>query len=187
MKELTEKQAKFIVKWKELRKKKFLYILKNIYWGIPLGIIIYFSLNHFKLGSFDLERFLITFTFVVISVLYYGQKQFNILEKAYLKTVDNEDILSGISILEAGKVWNYENLIIKKEDIETLIVKNKLFWLDDSNPLSENLDECLNIVMKDFERLKTNSDFDVFSSEFKIKIQVYNNSDKVKPLIEMSI
>jgi len=187
MKELTEKQEKFIVKWKERRKKKFLYIIQNIYWGIPLGIVIYFSLNHFKLGDFDLIRFLIAFTFFVINGLYHGQKQYNLLEKAYLKTVDNEDVLSGIRILEAGKVWNYENLIITKEDNETLIVKNKLFWLDDSNALSENLDECLNIVMKDFERLKMNSDFDVFSSEFKVRIQVYNNSEKVNPLIEMSI
>jgi len=41
--------------------------------------------------------------------------------------------------------------------------------------------------MKDFERLKKNPDFDIFSSEFKVRIQVYNNSEKAKPLIEMSI
>lgn len=185
MKDLTKKQEIFITKWKERRKKKFLYIFLKVYWGLPLGIVMYLSLNHFKLGDFDLVRFLIALTTFVISGLSQGLRLYNSLNKIYLKMVDNEDVLNGIRILEAGKVWNYENLVINKQDNETLNVKNKLFWLDDSNALSENLDKCLNIVMNDFESLKKNPDFDIFSSEYKVRIQVYNNSEKVKPLIEM--
>ena len=41
--------------------------------------------------------------------------------------------------------------------------------------------------MKDFERLKKNPDFDMFSSEYKVKVQVYNNLEKETPLIEMTM
>jgi hypothetical protein len=189
MKELNEKQEKFYSKWKERRNKKFLYIFLHgtVYWGIPTGILSFLLDSHFNSETMDLSRFVIQITFFGIGGLFFGLSQYKRIDNIYLDLNEDDKISDGIRILATGKVWNYENLVINKEGNETLVVKNKLFWLEDSNALSENLEECLNIVMKDFERLKKHPDFDVFSSEYKVKAQVYNNSEKEKPLIEMTM
>jgi len=93
MDELTDKQKKFIVKWKERRKKKYLFILLHVYWGIPLGLIMYFSLGRFKSVDFDIVRFLVAFTVFVASGLYHGLTIYNALDKAYLKVCDKEEVL----------------------------------------------------------------------------------------------
>ena len=93
MDELTEKQKKFIVKWKERRKKKYLFILLHVYWGIPLGLIMYFSIGRSKSVDFNLVRFLVAFTAFVASGLYHGITTYNALDKAYLKVCDKEEIL----------------------------------------------------------------------------------------------
>lgn len=135
----------------------------------------------------DLFKFIVSITVFSIGGLFFGLSQYKSIDNIYLGLNDDKKILDGIRILQNGKVWNYENLIIKKVDNTTLVVKNKLFWFEDTNALSENLEECINIVLKDFERLKKNPDFDVFSSEYKVKAQVYNNSEKEKPLIEITM
>lgn len=187
MKELNKKQEKFYSNWKERRNKKFQYIFLHgtVYWGLPTGILLFLVDSYFKVEEMDLSKFIISITFFGIGGLFWGLNQYKRTDNIYLDLYEDKKILGGIRILETGKAWNYENLQIKKEDDETLVVKNKLFWFDDTNALSENLDGCLNIVMKDFERLKKNPDFDIFSSEYKVKVQVYNNSEKVTPLIEM--
>jgi len=189
MKELNEKQEKFYTKWKERRNKKFLYIFLHgtVYSGIPTGIILFLLISYFNKENMDLFRFIIYVTIFGIGGLFSGLKQYKRIDNRYLEINEDDTILEGIRILTTGKAWNYENLVINKEDNETLVVKNKLFWLEDSNALSENLEECLNTVVKDFERLKKHPDFDVFSSEYKVKAQVYNNSEKEKPLIEMTM
>ena len=189
MKELNEKQEKFYSNWKERRNKQFQYIFLHgtVYWGIPTGILLFLIDSHFSRENMDLSRFIISITFFGIGGLFFGLSQYKRIDNIYLYLNEDNKILDGIKNLETGKVWNYENLVISKEDNETLVVKNKLFWLDNSNALSENLDECLNIVMKDFERLKKNPDFDVFSNAYKVRVQVYNNSEKVKPVIEISL
>ncbi len=189
MTELNAKQEKFFTKWKDRRNKKFQYIFLHgtVYWGIPTGILSFLLDRHFNRENMDLSRFIVSVTIFGICGLFFGLSQYKRIDNIYLDLNEDNKILDGIRDLETGKVWNYENLVINKEDNETLVVKNKLFWLEDSNALSENLEECLNIVMKDFERLKKNPDFDLFSSEYKVKAQVYNNSEKDKPLIEMTM
>ena len=189
MKELNAKQEKFYTKWKERRNKKFLYIFLHgtVYWGIPTGVLFFFLESHFNTENMDLSRFIASIAIFGIGGLFSGLRQYIRNDNRYIEIDEDNKILDGIRILEDGKVWNYENLLINKEDNKTLVVKNKLFWLEDSNALSENLDECLNIVMKDFERIKKNPDFDVFSSEYNVKAQVFNNSEKEKPLIEMTM
>ncbi len=189
MKDLGKKQERFYIKWKECRKKKFLFIFLRgtVYLGLPIGVLLFFVDSHFKTENMHLSGFLTSITLCGIGGLFFGLNQFERTEKKYLNLIEDEEILKGIKILETGKTWDYENLVINKQDNETLLVKNKLFWLDDSNALSENLDECLNLVMKDFERLKTNTDFDLFSSNYKVRVQVYNNSEKETPLIEITM
>jgi len=189
MTELNNKQTDFCIRWEKRRQKKVRYVFLHgvVYWGLPMGVVLYFVLNQFKTENMDLSKFQTTLTIAAIAGLFYGISQYNKLEKIYLKICDDEDILQGIELVEAGKVWNYENLVVSKQDAETLVVKNKLFWLDDSDALSKNLDECLNIVMKDFERLKKDPEFDLFSSEYKVRVQVFDNSEKVTPLIEMTL
>ncbi len=189
MKELNNKQADFYSNWEERRKKKFQYIFLygTVCWGIPAGILLFLVDSHFNRANMDLSSFIISITLFGIGGLFFGLSQYKRLDNIYLDLVKNKKILEGIKKLEAGDVWNYENLVIQKEDNETLIVKNKLFWLEDADALSGHLDECLNMVTNDFERLKKNADFDLFSSEYKVKAQVYNNSDSEKPLIEITI
>lgn len=92
MDELTDKQKKFIVKWKGRRKKKYLFILLKIYWGIPIGLVIYFCLGRFSV-DFDLVRFLIALAAFVAGGLYHGLSIYNSLDKAYLKVCNNENTL----------------------------------------------------------------------------------------------
>ncbi|MDP4203056.1 MAG: hypothetical protein Q8861_10190 [Bacteroidota bacterium] len=189
MKELNAKQEKFYNQWKVRRTKKFSYIFLHgtVFWGIPTGLLFFLLESHFNRENMDLFNFILSLFVFSIGGLFFGLSQYKQIDNTYLYLNDDKKILDGIRILETGKVWNYENLIIKREDNTTLVVKNNLFWFEDANALSENLEECLNIVLKDFERLKKNPDFDVFSSEYKVKAQVYNNSEKEKPLIEINM
>lgn len=188
MREFTNKEEKNYLKWEKQRKKKWIYIFVHgtIYWGLPVGITLFLTESHFKTENMNLHNFITTVSLFGIGGLFSGLSQYNRIDKAFLKLGDDDQILNGIKTLETEKVWNYENLIIAKQDEDTLVVKNELFWFED-NSLSNNLNECLDLVMKDFERLKKNKDFDIYSNQYKVTIQVFDNSEKIKPLIEMNI
>jgi hypothetical protein len=190
MTELNEKQKKFYNRWTEIRKKKLFYIFLHgtVFWGIPVGVLFFFTESHFDKENMDISTFVTSLTLFGIGGLFFGLSQYKRNDDIYVQLNDDNKIEDGIRMLENGNVWNYENLIIAKEDDnKTLIVKNKLFWLEDSNALSQNIEECMNIVMKDFERLKMNPGFDMFSRHYNVIAQVYNNSDRVNPLMEISI
>ena len=188
MKELSAKQEAFYLKWEQQRKKKWLYVFVHgiIYYGIPFGILYYFLLNRFNTENMDLYNFFTTLTIFGFGGILPGLRQYNNHEKAFLSLNDDGQIFDGIKMLETGSAWNYENLIIKKQDNYTLVIKNELFWFED-DALTNNLNDCLNVVRKDVDRLKTNKDFNIYSSQYNVKIQLFNNSDKEKPLIEVNI
>ena len=189
MKELSIKNEHFMGKWKVCRSRKFFYgfLHGTVYRGLPVGIFLFFVDSHFKTENMHLSGFIISLTFCGIVGLFFGLNLFERNDKKYRNLLEDEKILKGIKLLETDKTWNFENLVIHEQDDETLVVKNKLFWLDESDALSKNLDACLNLVMKDFERLKENADFDVFSGNYKVRVQVYNNSEKETPLIEVTM
>ena len=189
MKELSMKNEHFIGKWKVYRSRKFFYVFLHgtVYLGFPIGIFLFFVDSHFKIENMHLSGLATSLSLCGIGGLFFGLNQFERKDKKYRNFLEDEKILKGIKLLETDKAWNFENLVIHKLDNETLVVKNKLFWLDESDALSKNLDACLNLVMKDFERLKANSDFDLFSGNYNVRVQVFNNSGNETPLIEITM
>lgn len=58
--------------------------------------------------------------------------------------------------------------IISKMDDKTLLVKNALFWFEDSDVSVEKINECFSLLLSDFQRLRKNSSFDAFLKAFDI-------------------
>jgi hypothetical protein len=186
MKEMSKKGDKFYTQWKERRKKKWLYIFLNgsIYWGLTIAIVLFLWDSQFKVENMQLSRFISSIIIFGIVGLFIGFNQYKRIDKIYLSLRDDNDILKGIDTLKLGKVWNYENLIIKKLDDGTLLIKNELFWFADSEVLTEKLNECFNLVMSDFQRIQKNTDFNEFSKNSTIRIQIFDNSESESPLID---
>ncbi|MFT3752294.1 MAG: hypothetical protein QM800_05260 [Paludibacter sp.] len=143
MKELNSKQEKFYSRWKDRRNKKFTYIFLHgtIYWGLPLGVLMFLLQCHFRTENMNLSGFITSIILFGIGGFFWGLNQYNGIDKTYLELNNDKEIADGIKKLETGGAWDYENLAIIKENKETLIVKNKLFWLDDTNALSGDLEE----------------------------------------------
>ena len=177
----------FYSKWEKQRKKKLLYVFLHgsIYLGLPIGTLIYLLKNNFMIENLDFSDYIekIVFSAIVgfVIVLLYFNRQ----DKIFLD--NNFDIIEGIKRLKTGMNWKYENLIITNVNNETLVVKNKLFWFDKSEDLSEKSKECYNTIFSDYEQLKKDKEFDEFSKKYKVRIQIYDVLNSEKPLIDQAI
>jgi len=70
---------------------------------------------------------------------------------------------------------------------KTLNIQNQLIWFEDKDLTSENIKECFNMVLGDYQRLKKNIDFECFVTDRKVRIQIMDNSEKEILLMEKLI
>ena len=189
MKELNKKEEKFYKKWKERRKNKWLFafIYGSVYWGLPTAIILFLMGSYFDIGNMQLSKLLISVITFGIGGLLFGLNQFKQIESVYLEMNDDDEIVKGIQTLRAGDIWHYGNLIISKEEDETLIVQNELFWFENKELSPEKIKECLNLVSDDFRWLQKNKDFAEYTRRRKVTIQLFDNSGSNIPLKEKII
>ncbi|MCK9311628.1 MAG: hypothetical protein M0P26_05060 [Bacteroidales bacterium] len=189
MKELNAGSMKFFNRWKEQRTKKWQYAFLHgsIYWGLPIAIILFLINSHFKVDQMQLSK-LITYIIVFLAGGFFsGLLEFKRFDKVYQNLRDDESIEYGIVILKSGKVWNHENLKIQILDEKILLIKNELFWFEDSDVSVDKINECFNLVLSDFQRLKMNSAFNEFTKMFDVRLQIFDNSGSINPLIDKII
>ena len=105
----------------------------------------------------------------------------------YLRLINNDDVVEGLETLKAGETWNYENLVIHNEIGDNLVIRNELFWFEEEDILPAKLNDCFNMVLGDFQRLKKDKGFNDFTAGKKVKIQIFDNSGSDIPLIEKII
>ena len=67
------------------------------------------------------------------------------------------------------------------------LIQNELFWFDEQVTSSEKLEECYQAVYGDFQRLQKNKNFDEYSRNRNVKIQIFDNSIVNVPLLEKVI
>jgi len=189
MKELNKREEKFYIKWEERRKNKWLFafVHGSIYWGLPFAIVPFFISSIFDLENIQLSKLLISVIVFGIGGLWHGLRQFKQIDEVYLELNDDDEIAKGIQTLKAGDIWNYENLIMSKEEDETLIIQNELFWFEDKELSSEMINECLNLVSGDFRWLQKNKDFAAYTKNRKVTVQLFDNSGSNIPLLEKII
>jgi hypothetical protein len=188
MSELTVREEKFYKKWEEKRKNKWLYVFLNgtVYWGLFMGITLFLVHNGFEIERMHLSELLERILIFGIAGIPYGLIQFNRSEKMFLNK-DNAEIIAGIKKLKADKVWRYENLIITNLDKKTLVVRNKLFWFDKSDDLNEKLNECFDTIVNDYMRINKVAEFEKFSKNYNVRVQVFEVLDNEMPLIDRVI
>ncbi len=189
---MNEKQVAkdtFYTHWKERRKKKYRYMFWHgaVLWGIPTGVLYFLFYNHFGFGNTSVARFFFAIAVFVVVGFNFGYRSFRRKDQKYLEEKRDRKIRRGLALLEAGEMWNYGNLLLYRLDDSTLVVRNRSFWLDDSTALGEKLDECLQLVTKDFKRLKKNVHFEEFIDGYTIKARVFSNANQEKPLLEVSL
>jgi hypothetical protein len=189
MKELNKRGEQFYRQWEERRKKKWLFILLHgtVYWGFPVAIAMFLWDSKLRIENMHLSNLLSSVIVFGIGGLWYGLGQFKRIDNIFLTLNDDDDIVKGIKILNVGGIWNYENLILHKENDLTLIVQNELFWFEENELSSEKLNECFNFVFGDFQRIKKNREFADFTRNKKVKIQIVDNSGSKIPLLEKTI
>lgn len=189
MEELSTKQQKFYSHWEERRKKKWVYIFLHgsVYWGLFMAISMFLWKSDFEFEKMQFSNLIIAILVFGISGIFVGLNNFKQIDKVYMKLNDESDVLLGIEELKERKVWKYENLIIRNENNEALVVRNKLFWFESSDISEEKLNDCLNIVLSDIQRLKKNEKFKDFSKSYKTTIQIFDNTESRVPLLEKSI
>ena len=185
MKELSKRQQKFYSQWEERRKKKWLYVFLHgtVYWGVFMAIIMFLWNSDFDIEKMKISKLIIAIIIFGITGIFVGLNQFKQIEKIYLKLNDDSEIMIGIQKLKSEKIWKYENLILRNEN-NTLIVRNEILWLDSSDISDEKLNECMKIILNDFQELNKNEKFREFTMNLKTSIQVFDNSESEIPLIE---
>ena len=186
MKEMNKKQEMFYDNWLKHRNKKWKYVFihGSIYWGIPTCILSYLINNHFNIININWLSLIINLIVFMIAGIGFGLWSYNQIDNAISGFNNDAMIEKGIIILKTGESWDFENLTITKENDEKLIVKNNMYWFDDKQKSSEHNNECFNMIKDDFNRLKKNKEFKDFSTNMKVKFQIYDNSENNTPLIE---
>lgn len=189
MKEVGKKEEKFYKKWEERRENKWLYafVHGSIYWGMPSAIVSFILGSNFDIENMQLSNLLMALIVFGIGGLFHGLRQFKRIDEVYLDLNDDDEIVKGIQTLKAGDIWHYGNLIISKEEDETLIIQNELFWFDDKELSPEKINECLNLVIGDFRWLQKYKDFAEYTRRRKATIQLFDNSGSNIPLREKII
>lgn len=189
MKELSKKGEAFYLKWEERRKKKWQYIFLHgsVYWGLPIAIVLFLFNSHFTIENMQWSKLILSIIVFGIAGIGFGFWQFKRMDAIYWGLNDNDKVQKGVQVLESGQSWHYENLKISLTKDENLIIQNELFWHEKKELSSEELNECFKLIMNDLRRLQRNPEFDEFSKSKKIKVQVFDNTEREKPLIEKVI
>jgi hypothetical protein len=189
MRELSKRGEKFYSKWEERRKKKWLYIFLHgsVYWGLTVAIASFLWSNHFDFENMQLSRLVTSIVVFGVGGLGFGLWQFKRVDSFYLGLNDNDEIQKGIQKIQSGLTWSYENLKISQDENETLIVQNELFWFEKANVTPEEINGCFNLIMDDYNRLQKNPDFEKFLKNRNVKVQLFDNSGTIVPLIEKTI
>lgn len=193
MKELSKKREKFYTRWEKRRENKWRFvIIQGLYhtiWGLSIIVLIFIWNGKFETEKLNLLNFFFLLPILFIFGVFNGLRDFKRNEKRYIdllneKDKDEEVIMKGIQSLKDGKPWSYECLKIQLETDESLLIQNELFWFDERVASSEKLEECYQSVYGDFQRLQKNKNFDEYSKNRKVKIQIYDNTAGIVPLLE---
>ena len=189
MEETSNKDEQFLQRWEERRKKKWLYIFLHgsVYHGLPLAIILFLVFSEFRIENMQVSMFLICIIVFAGWGLLSGLRNFNQVDIMYQRLINNDDVIKGVEILKGGETWNHENLVIHNEHGNNLVVRNELFWFEAEDISPAKLNDCFNIVLGDFQRLQKDKDFNDFTIDKKVKIQIFDNSGNDIPLIEKII
>jgi len=189
MTELNKGEEQFIKRWEKHRDKKWQYVFLHgsVYKGLTVATATFFVLNIIGDEEMSLLKFLIYAILWMIGGLLTENWNFKQTDGIYLALNDDDEIAEGIQIIRSGNIWNYENLQIHKEQDDTLIIRNELFWFEEKELSSEKLNECFNLVSGDCHRLQQNTDFVEYTRNFKVNIQIVDNSGNNIPLIEKEI
>jgi len=93
MKELNERQARFVKKWEKKRKNKWKFIFLNgsLAWGLPVAVIGYLWQIGFHFSAFKWAQFTIMVLFFLIAGLGFGYWLFWRTDKLYKQYTDTED------------------------------------------------------------------------------------------------
>jgi hypothetical protein len=190
MQNLIHKQTDFYQSWGVQRKYKWRYIFLHgsVLWGISVALAIILGEKIFSSESRTLYSAVIMISFFMVGGLFVGNKQFKQKEMIYDGLVANDnEIGKGATILENEKNWSHENLIFTLTDHQTVIVRNKLFWLSNNQPTPGEADDCLFTMLEDVTRLRKNKILGSFLESKKIILQLFNNEDSVNPIAEKCI
>ena len=190
MQDLSHKQTDFYQRWRIQRKNKWKYIFVHgsVLWGISVALTILVFENVFSSENKTLQSAVILISFFMIGGLFVGNRQYKQKEMIYdgLVAKDNE-IGKGAILLEHEKEWSHENLTFTLSDNQTVVVRNKLFWLSDDQPNPSQAEDCILTMQDDITRLRENKILDSFLEGRMIKLQLYNNDDKIHPITEKCI
>jgi len=189
MNELTDRGERFYAKWEKRRKKKWQYVFLHgfVYSGVPLGITLFLWNSQLKIENMHVSHLAGAILIFGIVGIPQGISRFKRHEKIFASLTDNTDILEGIEVLRAGKEWNYENLIVTLMNNETLIIRNKLFWFDSSDDVDREVTACFDSVVADYGRIKSEPEFEAFSINYNVRVQIFEGTDREIPLIDKVI
>ena len=190
MPELSPTQTRFFKKWSMKRKNKLRYIFihGSVLWGLPVALTFILTEKILKEENLTILNVLITVCFFMAGGLLSGNRLYKQCEKNYGRLLEEDHKISdGVRILESEKSWHHENLIFSISDDQIVVVRNDLFWLSEDQLSVNRTNECFQVLMDDFSRLRENKALGSYLEKRKIKLQLFNNEDKIHPIAEKYI
>ena len=174
----------FYKKWTIRRTNKWGYILLlGILQGIAMGLLILLAEEILLKPTFNPSQFLVKILFFALLGIVLAHRNFDINEKRYHTFLaEDKKVEEGVAILEKEKRWEHENLLFMLEPADLLIIRNKLFWLENEQPTAAQLNKCMKILGDDLMRLKQNPTFSRFMENKTIKLQLFNNLGQTHPI-----
>ena len=174
----------FYEKWTIHRKNKWGYIFYiGILQGIAIGLLILLVEEILQKAPFHLSQFLLKLLFFTLLGIVLAHRNFGINEKRFQTClVQDKKVDQGVITLENEKRWEHENLTLTLESEDLLLVRNKLFWLENDRPTDRQVGDCMKSLGEDLMRLKQNQTFSRFIENKRIKLQLFNNLDQTHPL-----
>ncbi len=184
MKELSAGPSGFYEKWTVHRTNKWRYILfLGTFQGIAIGLLILLIEVILLKSSFNPSQFLVKLLFFTLLGIVLAHRNFGINEKRYHSCLaQDKKVDEGVAILEKEKRWEHENLTLTLEAGNLLLIRNKLFWLEDDRPTARQVDDCMKNLGEDLMRLKQNKAFSSFLEDKQIRLQLFNNLDQTHPI-----
>ena len=184
MKEFTNDTASSYEKWTIRRKNKWGYILYlGTLQGIAIGLLILLVEEILQKAPFHLSQFLLKLLFFTLLGIVLAHRNFGINEKRFQTClVQDKKVDEGVITLEKEKRWEHENLTLTLESEDLLLIRNKLFWLEDERPTARQVGDCMKTLGDDLMKLKQNKAFSSFIEDKRIKLQFFNNLDQEHPI-----
>lgn len=185
MKEILKGQSRFYRKWTIQRRNKWKYLLMHgtIYW-VLFGLIL-LTTETIHNGNGHPWKWVLTILLIAGAGIFKANADYQRNEKIYQTYFeDDPEIVKGVMKLETGLEWIWENLTIQCVDQQHLILRNNLFWLQEEHPAQPKLMECMQTLRDDLDRLRKNKEFAAFAENKLIQLQLFNNLDKSKPILE---